>query len=148
MVLDEQDRELWDADEIEQGRAALGRALALRLPGPYQLQAAIASLHFEPVTDWSEIAALYERLLDLQPSPVVALNRAIAVGLSDGPERALELLEAIEGLDDYYLLHATRADFLRRLGRPAQEAYERAIELAPTEVERDFLRRRAGTTPV
>ena len=148
VVLDEQDRELWDRDEIEQGRAALGRALALRLPGPYQLQAAIASLHFEPETDWAEIAALYARLLELQPSPVVALNHAVAVGLSEGPDRALELLDAIEGLDDYYLLHATRADFLRRLGRPAHEDYERALALAPTQVERDFLRRRAGTTPV
>jgi RNA polymerase sigma-70 factor (ECF subfamily) len=146
VLLEEQDREVWDWGEIEQGRAALDRALALRLPGPYQLQAAIASLHAEPETDWAEIAALYERLLELQPSPVVALNHAVAVGFGEGPERALELLEELEGLDGYYLLHATRADFLRRLGRPARLAYERALELAPSEVERDFLLRRLGTT--
>jgi RNA polymerase sigma-70 factor, ECF subfamily len=144
VLLDEQDRSLWDADEIEQARAALDRALALRMAGPYQLQAAIASLHVEPVVDWSEIAVLYSRLLELTPSPVVELNRAAAVALAKGPEHGLPLVESIAGLDDYYLFHSTRADLLRRLGRgeEASRAYERALELAPSEVERDFLRSR------
>jgi RNA polymerase sigma-70 factor (ECF subfamily) len=142
VLLADQDRSRWDWAEIEQGRAALERALALRAPGPYQLQAAIASLHTEDDEDWHEIAILYERLLEAQPTPVVALNRAVAVAMADGPERGLELVDAIDGLDDYYLLHATRADLLRRLGEPAHDAYRRALELAPSEVERDFLRRR------
>jgi RNA polymerase sigma-70 factor (ECF subfamily) len=144
VLLDDQDRSLWDRAEIEQGRAALERALALRNPGPYQLQAAIASLHVDEPTDWHEIALLYDRLLELQPSPVVALNRAVAVAMDEGPERGLELLDGVEGLDGYYLLHATRADFLRRLGRDARAAYARATELAPSEAERAFLRGRAA----
>jgi RNA polymerase sigma-70 factor, ECF subfamily len=143
VLLDEQDRALWDWDEIAQGRAALDRALSLRKPGPYQLQAAIAALHAEETTDWDEIALLYGRLGDLTRSPVVELNRAVAVAMAEGPERGLELLDAIAGLDDYYLFHATRADFLRRLGEDARDAYARALELAPTEVEREFLRSRA-----
>jgi RNA polymerase sigma-70 factor (ECF subfamily) len=142
VLLDDQDRGLWDRPEIEQGRAALDRALALRAPGPYQVQAAIASLHAEPETDWPQIAQLYGRLAAWQRSPVVDLNRAVAVAMAEGPERGLELVQAIDGLDDYYLFHATRADLLRRLGEPADEAYERALELAPSNVERDFLRRR------
>ncbi len=142
VLLDDQDRELWDTHEVEQGRDALGRALVLRLPGPYQLQAAIASLHFEPETDWEQIALLYGRLAALVRSPVVELNRAVAVAMADGPEAGLELLDAISGLDDYYLYHSARADLLRRLGRPAAEEYERAIALAPSDAERDFLRRR------
>jgi RNA polymerase sigma-70 factor (ECF subfamily) len=142
VLLDDQDRGLWDRPEIEQGRAALDRALALRAPGPYQVQAAIASLHAEPETDWPQIAQLYGRLAAWQQSPVVDLNRAVAVAMAEGPERGLELVESIGGLDDYYLFHATRADLLRRLGEPADEAYERALELAPSNVERDFLRRR------
>lgn len=142
VLLADQDRSRWDESEIEQGRRALDRALALRRPGPYQLQAAIASLHFEPETDWSEIALLYERLLELTPSPVVALNHAVAAGFAEGPERGLALLDRIDGLDDYYLWHATRADFLRRLGRGAAEEYARALDLAPSEAERAFLRRR------
>jgi RNA polymerase sigma-70 factor, ECF subfamily len=142
ILLDDQDRSLWDWDEIEQGRSALERALALRAPGPYQLQAAIAALHTEETTDWREISVLYERLFALQPSPVVALNRAVAVAMADGAEPGLELVDAIHGLEDYYLYHATRADLLRRLGEPAADAYERAIALAPSDLERDFLRRR------
>ena len=115
---------------------------SLRRPGPYQLQAAIASLHFEPETDWEQIALLYGRLAELVPSPVVELNRAVAVAMADGPEAGLELLDAISGLDDYYLYHSARADLLRRLGRPAVSDYERALALAPSEAERDFLRRR------
>ena len=127
-----------------QGRAALDRALALRLPGPYQLQAAIAALHAEPETDWREIALLYGRLLNLTPSPVIELNRAVAVAMAHGAEEGLALMETIDGLDDYYLLHAARADLLRRLDRSdeAAVAYERALALAPSDVERGFLRAR------
>jgi RNA polymerase sigma-70 factor (ECF subfamily) len=141
VLLDDQDRERWDWDEIEQGRAALERALALRLPGPYQLQAAIAELHTHAETDWAQIALLYSRLLELAPSPVVELNRAVAVALAHGIEPGLALVDGIAGLDDYYLWHATRADLLRRLERAdeAAAAYDRAVALAPSEVERRFL---------
>jgi RNA polymerase sigma-70 factor (ECF subfamily) len=142
VLLGDQDRSLWDADEIEQARRALDRALSLRRPGPYQLQAAIASLHFEAETDWEEIARLYDRLADLSPSPVVELNRAVAVSFAEGPGAALELLDGIDGLEGYYLYHSTRADLLRRLGRPAVSEYELALDLAPSEVEREFLRGR------
>jgi RNA polymerase sigma-70 factor (ECF subfamily) len=144
VLLDEQDRGLWDGDEIEQGRRALERALALRLPGPYQLQAAIASLHFEEETDWVEIEALYARLGEVNPSPVVELNRAVAVAMAKGPEAGLEVIERIEGLDEYRHLHSARADLLRRLGRDREAAdeYRRAIELAAQPAERAFLERR------
>jgi RNA polymerase sigma-70 factor (ECF subfamily) len=144
VLLEDQDRSLWDGGEIAEAHAALERALALGVPGPYQLQAAIAALHVEEEIDWGEIALLYGRLLDFTPSPVVELNRAAAVALAHGAEHGLSLVESIEGLDDYYLLHSTRADLLRRLGRggDASYAYERALELAPSEVERDFLRER------
>jgi RNA polymerase sigma-70 factor, ECF subfamily len=144
VLLEDQARGLWDHDEIDQGRAALERALALRMPGPYQLQAAIASLHTEEETDWRQIALLYARLSVLTPSPVIDLNLAVAVGMAHGTEAGLAIADRIEGLDDYYLLHSTRADFLRRLGRDeeARTAYERALTLAPSEVEREFLRSR------
>jgi RNA polymerase sigma-70 factor (ECF subfamily) len=144
VLLEEQDRSLWDHEEIRQGRAALERALARRLPGPYQLQAAIAALHADDETDWRQISLLYARLAELAPSPVVDLNLAVAVAMAHGTDEGLALVDAIEGLDDYYLLHSTRADLLRRLGRDAEarEAYERALALAPSEVERDFLRSR------
>jgi RNA polymerase sigma-70 factor (ECF subfamily) len=147
VLLDDQDRSLWDADEIEQGGQALERALSLRLPGPYQLQAAIASLHFEAETDWGQIALLYGRLAELSPSPVIELNRAVAVAMAEGPEAGLELLDRIVGLEGYYLYHSARADLLRRLGRAAEEEYERALALAPSEVERDFLRGRQNLLP-
>jgi len=144
VLLEDQDRTLWDGDEIAQGRAALERALVLRVPGPYQLQAAIAALHSDDETDWQEIALLYSRLLEFTPSPVVELNRAVAVAMAHGPEAGLALTDTIAGLDDYYLLHATRADLLRRLERRADaaEAYARAVVLAPSELEREFLRGR------
>jgi len=144
VLLEEQDRALWDEAEVAQGRSALERARALRLPGPYQLQAAIASLHLERDTDWHQVALLYGRLAELARSPVVELNRAVAVAMAEGPEHGLVLAEAIRGLDGYHLWHATRADLLRRLGRDeeAGAAYERALVLAPSEVERAFLRRR------
>jgi RNA polymerase sigma-70 factor (ECF subfamily) len=142
VLLEDQDRSLWDDAEIAEGRAALERAIALRAPGPYQLQAAIASLQCEEDIDWPQIALLYSRLLELEPSPVVELNRAVAVALAHDVELGLSLVDGIEGLDGYYLFHATRADLLRRLGRDADDAYARALELAPTDLERDFLRRR------
>ena len=135
---------LWDRDEIAAGEEALRRALSLRAPGPYQLQAGIAAAHSGDESDWPAIARLYERLAEHAPSPVVELNRAVAVAMAEGPGAGLELIDAIDGLDRYYLLHAARADLLRRLGRArdARAAYERAAELAPSDVERDFLRRR------
>jgi RNA polymerase sigma-70 factor (ECF subfamily) len=144
VLLEDQDRTLWDDAEIEQGRAALDRALGLRLPGPYQLQAAIASLYADEEIDWSQIALLYSRLLALTPSPVVELNRAVAVALAHDVSVGLALVDAIAGLEEYYLLHAARADLLRRLERPrdAAAAYTRAIELAPSDLERAFLERR------
>ena len=144
VLLEDQDRALWDEDELEQGRAALERALVLRIPGPYQLQAAIASLHTEPETDWRQIALLYSRLLEFTPSPVIELNLAVAVAMAHGPAEGLALADTIVGLDDYYLLHSTRADLLRRLERTsaAADAYELALALAPSEVEREFLRSR------
>jgi RNA polymerase sigma-70 factor, ECF subfamily len=141
VLLADQDRGRWDWDEIEQGRGALQRALALRTPGPYQLQAAVGELHTQDETDWAQIALLYSRLLELTPSPVVELNRAVAVALAHGVDDGLALVDAIDGLDDYYLWHATRADLLRRLDRTkeAADAYDRALALAPSEVERRFL---------
>ena len=144
VLLENQERALWDRSEIEQGRGALDRALSLRAPGPYQLQAAIAALHAEEETDWLQIALLYRRLGELAPSPVVELNRAVAVAMADGPQAGLTLVDAIGGLGEYHLFHSARADLLRRLGRTDESnaAYERALELAPSEVERTFLRGR------
>ena len=144
VLLDEQDRGLWDREEIAEGERALQRALALRRPGPYQLQAGIAAAHSGEESDWPRIALLYGRLAALAPSPVVELNRAVAVAMADGPAAGLELVDEIDSLDGYYLLHSTRADLLRRLGRKedAAAAYEHAHRLAPSEVERAFLRRR------
>ena len=149
VLLGEQDRDLWDTHEVEQGRQALERALSLRAPGPYQLQAAIASLHFEDETDWLQIALLYGRLAELTPSPVIELNRAVAVAMADGPERGLEIVDALTGLEQYHLWHSTRAELLTRLGRDedAATAYARALELAPSETERTFLRNRAAAAP-
>ena len=145
VLLGEQDRSLWNHDELELGREALERALSLRLPGPYQLQAAIASLHFEAETDWPQIALLYGRLAELTPSPVIELNRAVAVAMADGPERGLAIVDELSGLERYHLWHSTRAELLSRLGRDdeAAEAYSRALELAPSETERRFLESRA-----
>jgi len=147
VLLDDQDRSQWDDAEIEQGRAALLRALPLRQPGPYQLQAAIAAAHSEDERDWPRIALLYRRLGELAPSPVVELNRAVAVAMADGPQAGLTLVDAIDGLDEYHLYHSARADLLRRLGRTGESssAYERALELAPSDVERDFLRGRLAS---
>jgi RNA polymerase sigma-70 factor (ECF subfamily) len=141
VLLADQDRGLWHHEDVEEGRRVLARALALRRPGPYQVQAAIAELHTHAETDWAQIALLYERLLDYTPSPIVALNHAVAVAFADGAEEGLERLDVIAGLDEYHLLHATRGDLLRRLGRydEAGDAYRSALALATNETERRFL---------
>jgi RNA polymerase sigma factor (sigma-70 family) len=143
VLLEEQDRSLWDRDEIAAGRAALARAIALKGVRPYVLQAAIASLQTEEQIDWEEVGALYEKLAEQTGSPVVELNRAVAVAQSGHTERALAIVERLD-LSDYQYLHSTRAELLRRLGRieDAREAFARALELADTEPERRFLRRR------
>jgi RNA polymerase sigma-70 factor (ECF subfamily) len=139
----EQDRTLWNQDQLAEGRALIDQAIALRGRGPYVLQAAIASVQAEPVIDWAEVMALYAELGRLTGSPVVELNRAVAVAEVDGPAAALAIVDAL-GLDEYQYLHSTRADFLRRLGRTAEAraAYERALELARDEAERRFLEQR------
>ena len=141
MLLDDQDRSLWDAGEIDEGRRVLGRALALRRPGPVPGAGSDRRAPHPRDTDWAQIAQLYERLLVYIPSPVVELNRAVAVAFADGPEHGLELLDSISGLDDYHLFHATRADLLRRLERnaAAADAYRAALELVTNEAERRFL---------
>jgi predicted RNA polymerase sigma factor len=142
--LAEQDRSRHDRGQVQRGRTALERALALRpAPGPYVVQAAIASLQAEQDIDWHEVALLYERLEQLTGSPVVTLNRAVAVAQAGMPERALEIVDALE-LGDYRYLPSTRAELLRRLGRPdeARAAFAHALELATTEAERRLLAER------
>ncbi|MEW2465049.1 DUF6596 domain-containing protein [Streptomyces sp. NPDC046994] len=145
VLLADQDRSRWDHTEIVEAVGLLDRALRLGRPGPYQLQAGIAALHAQAVradrTDWPGIAALYTRLLALAPSPVVALNHAVAVAMATGPDEGLVLIDRIDGLDRYHLLHAARADLLRRLGRTldAAAAYRRAHELATNPADRRFL---------
>ncbi|HUK76590.1 MAG TPA: DUF6596 domain-containing protein [Thermoleophilia bacterium] len=143
VLLADQDRSLWDATETAAGHAALERALALGGRGPYVLQAAIAAEHAAERRDWARIAALYAELVVLTRSPVVELNRAVAVAEARGPQAGLELVDRLE-LDDYRYLHATRAELLRRLGRTveARASYQRAIELATSDPERRFLERR------
>jgi RNA polymerase sigma-70 factor (ECF subfamily) len=143
VLLDDQDRWLWDEDEIAAGKTALDRAIALRRPGPYQLQAAIAALHTEDETDWRQIVLLYNELLRHAPSPVVELNRAVAVAMADGPERGLELMDGLP-LDRYHLFHAARGELLRRLDRSeeAADAFRRALALVEREPERRHLERR------
>jgi RNA polymerase sigma-70 factor (ECF subfamily) len=149
VLLAEQDRTAWDRAEIDEGLALLDRALAAGRPGPYAVQAAIAALHAQAATpeetDWPQIAALYGELARLAPSPVVELNRAVAIGMAEGPQAGLAHLDAIDGLERHHLLHAARGDLLRRLGREpeAQAAYARAAELATNPVERRFLEGRA-----
>jgi RNA polymerase sigma-70 factor (ECF subfamily) len=140
VLLRDQDRSLWDTDQIAQGQAALDRALALGGRGPYALQGAIAALHVDEPQDWPHIAALYGELARLTGSPVVELNRAVAVAEAGDVEAALSLVDRLE-LDRYHYLHATRAELLRRLGRveDARAAYERALELVHAEPERRFL---------
>lgn len=151
VLLEEQERTLWNQEEIAEGLNILERALAMKTPGPYQTQAAISALHAQArrpeETDWAQIAALYALLHEMMPSPVVELNRAVAVAMAEGSERGLDLLDHLAktgALNEYYLFHAARADLLRRLGRldQAQAAYTRALELCQNAIERAFLRRR------
>jgi len=149
VLLADQDRSRWNRAEIDEGRRVLERALSFRQPGPYQLQAAIAAVHTDAPdpesTDWPQIAALYEELTRIDASPVVALNRAVAVAMAEGPERGLELLEGLAGeLDGYHHFHSARAGLLRELGREEESAtaYARALELAPVGADRRFLERR------
>jgi RNA polymerase sigma-70 factor, ECF subfamily len=145
VLLGEQDRTRWDRALIEEGQAILRRCLRRNQPGAYQLQAAINAVHADAATveqtDWPQIVALYDHLLAVAPTPVVALNRAIAIGELQGPATALALVDELD-LDSYRPFHATRADLLRRLGRTSQAAaaYQRAATMAPTDAERDFLR--------
>jgi RNA polymerase sigma-70 factor (ECF subfamily) len=143
VLLSDQDRSLWNRAQIAEGHAVLDQALALRGRGPYVLQAAIATLQADEPIDWAEVAALYGELHRLTGSPVVELNRAVAVAEVAGPEAALAIVDALP-LDDYQYKHSTRADLLRRLGRAeeARVAYRRALELAKAEPERHFLERR------
>jgi RNA polymerase sigma-70 factor (ECF subfamily) len=143
VLLDDQDRALWDQHQIDDGRQLLEHALTLRGDGPYVIQAAIADLHLQQPRDWEEIALLYQRLEHITGSPVVTMNRAIAVAELDGPQAALALLDGLE-LDEYRYYHSTRADLLRRLGREAEAraAYARALELTQPGPEQRFLESR------
>jgi RNA polymerase sigma-70 factor (ECF subfamily) len=155
VLLDEQDRSRWNRAFIEEGRSLVVAALRGGPPGPYALQAAIAAVHDEAAdvatTDWPQVVALYDVLAGVAPSPVVALNRAVAVAMRDGPVAGLELLEALatdERLRGYHLLPAARADLLRRLGRRAEAAaaYEEALALVGNGPERAYLERRMEET--
>ena len=148
VVLEEQDRRKWDQQQIAEALPLVEEALRGG-PGPFALQAAIAALHCQAAradeTDWPQIVRLYDRLERLQPSPIVALNRAVAIAMVVGPKPALALIDALAGdLDGYHLLHAARADLLRRLGAPSEAAksYARALALVTNDSERRFLERR------
>ena len=151
ILLEEQDRSLWNQAQIREGKSHLVRALAMAPVGPYTIQAAIAAVHADAAnaaaTDWHQIVELYDALLRIEPSPIVALNQAVAVAMRDGPEAGLEIIDDILAngdLADYHLAHAARADLCRRLGRTAdaRESYELALALAKQEPERRFLHKR------
>jgi RNA polymerase sigma-70 factor (ECF subfamily) len=155
VLLDDQDRSRWDAGKIEEGRRLVVHALTGGQPGPYALQAAIAAVHDEAATvattDWPQIVALYDVLRTVAPSPLVELNRAVAVAMVDGPAAGLALLDALTAdrrLAGYHLLPAARGDLLRRLGRTAEaaDAYRQALDLAGNGPERAFLHRRLRET--
>jgi RNA polymerase sigma-70 factor, ECF subfamily len=148
VLLREQDRSLWRPELIAEGRSVLERAIALDGRGPYVLQAEIAALHADDERDWERIAALYGELARVTGSPVVELNRAVAIAEARGAELALPLVERLD-LDRYHYLHATRAELLRRLGRTAEarRAYRRALELVQADPERRFLERRLAELP-
>jgi RNA polymerase sigma-70 factor (ECF subfamily) len=155
VLLADQDRALWDRAEIDEGRALLQSSLRCSRPGTYALEAAIAALHAEAAvaseTDWHQIVVLYERLYELHPTPIVALNQAVAISMTDGPVAALPLVDTLsDSLDGYHLWHATRADLLRRLHRSdeARASYRRAFELTANDAERRFLARRIGELTV
>jgi RNA polymerase sigma-70 factor (ECF subfamily) len=156
VLLADQDRSLWDQDQIAEGSALVERALLSRRFGPYTLQAAISAVHAEArgaaATNWAQIAGLYDVLARAEPSPVVELNRALAVAMRDGPAAGLALVDALlkrGELEDYHLAHSLRADLCRRLGRTAEarSSYERALRLVKQEPERRFLERRLGELP-
>ncbi len=156
ILLKDQDRSLWNGDLIAEGAALITRSLTSRHAGPYTLQAAIAAVHADAVsadaTDWDEIAGLYDVLLNIEPTPVVELNRAVAIAMREGPAAGLALIEAILArgdLKDYHLAHAARADMCRRMGKTTQArtAYKRAIALARQGPERRFLERRLAELP-
>ncbi|MGQ0667341.1 MAG: RNA polymerase sigma factor, partial [Nitrospiraceae bacterium] len=151
ILLEQQDRTRWNREQIAEGMALVERALSSRRFGPYTIQAAIAAVHAETATsqatDWAQIVALYDILMRADPSPVVELNRAVAVAMRDGPSAGLELINTILArgdLSDYHLIHSARADLSRRLGRTAEarSSYERALSLTQQEPERRFLERR------
>ena len=151
VLLEDQVRSLWDSAKIEEGVGLVERALRSGNPGPYQVQGAIAELHAQAAaaerTDWTQIAVLYGRLAKMNPSPVVELNRSVAVAMAEGPAKGLELIDRAEvsgALDGYRWLHSSRADLLRRLGRydEAAVAYRRALALSENRSERVFLHRR------
>ncbi len=153
ILLEDQDRSLWNRQQIDEGVALVERALSSRGLGPYTIQAAIAAVHAEAATaaqtDWGEIVELYDVLLRMEASRVVELYRAVAVAMRDGPGAGLKLIDAIierGDLSEYHLVHAARAELCRRLGKMAEarEAYERALELARQEPERRFLEKRLG----
>ena len=156
ILLDDQDRSLWNRDQIAEGASLVERALSSRRIGPYTLQAAIAAVHAQApnpaATDWAQIVALYDVLMQANPSPVVELNRAAAVAMRDGPSAGLTLIDAILARGDlanYHLAHSARADLCRRLGRTAEArvSYERALGLTQQEPERRFLKRRLSELP-
>jgi RNA polymerase sigma-70 factor (ECF subfamily) len=156
ILLEDQDRSLWDRDKVTEARSLVERAMASQRFGVYTVQAAIAGVHAAAATasetDWAQLVALYDVLARAQPSPVVALNRAVAVAMRDGPPAGLELIDAILArgeLTDYYLAHAARADLCRRLGRTAEarESYQRALALTRQDPERRFLQRRLQELP-
>ncbi|NKE71662.1 RNA polymerase sigma factor [Candidatus Manganitrophus noduliformans] len=156
ILLDNQDRSLWNRDQIAEGTALVERALSSRRFGPYTLQAAIAAVHAEAptaaATDWAQIVGLYDVLLRVEPSPVIELNRAVAVAMRDGPSAGLPLIDALLAsgeLEEYHLAHSARADLCRRLGRTAEAraSYERALALTQQAPERRFLQRRLEELP-
>ena len=151
VLLEDQDRARWDQDMIDEGLAMIDTAVEIRRPGPYQVQAAVAALHARAPrpedTDWPQIATLYRGLTAMWPSPVIELNRAVAVAMADGPDAGLALMEQLaDDLDRYHLYHAARADLLRRSGRTAEAklAYRRALDLVTNPVERRYLMRRVS----
>jgi RNA polymerase sigma-70 factor (ECF subfamily) len=156
ILLENQDRALWNRDQITEGVSLVARALSSGQVGPYTIQAAIASAHAQapsaPTTDWAQIVALYDLLLQAHPSPVVELNRAVAVAMSDGPLAGLNLINGIFArgeLENYHLAHAARAELCRRLGQSAEAraSYERALGLTQQEPEQRFLKRRLSELP-
>jgi RNA polymerase sigma-70 factor (ECF subfamily) len=148
VLLSEQDRSLWDEEQIAEGRTLIDRAMALGGRGPYLLQAAIAALHTDDPQDWPQIAALYGELARRTDSPVVRLNEAAAIAEAGDAEKALAMMEELE-LERYHYLHSSRAELLRRLDRieEARDEYDRALELVHSDAERNFLERRRSELP-